>query len=259
MPVIQTILHPTDFSENSRYAFQTACSLARDSHATLLILHVMMPSSSPLMQEPTPDPLRSAESQQSSARLPWPQPSDPQLRVEHRMAEGDPAEEILRLTEAQRIDLVVIGTHGRTGLRRVLTGSVAEEVLRKAGCPVLVVKAPLRTTPGEEPESTANPGEPIDVSPPGIPPASAHTRTLVHTTAVEVVRLIVRAGQEILQHQSQGEIIVHCLEGRVAFTALGKTQELEAGKLLDLPAGEPHTIKGIEDALLLLTILAPRH
>ena len=48
MPGIQTILHPTDFSENSRSAFQTACALARDYHATLLVLHVMMPSVSPL-------------------------------------------------------------------------------------------------------------------------------------------------------------------------------------------------------------------
>ena len=62
----------------------------------------------------------------------------------------------------------------------------------------------------------------------------------MRTATVEVVRLIVRAGQEIPQHASKGEIIVHCLEGRVAFTALGKTQVLEAGKLLDLPAGEPH-------------------
>ena len=73
--------------------------------------------------------------------------------------------------------------------------------------------------------------------------ASAHTRTLVHTAAVEVVRLIVRAGQEIPQHKAKGELIVHCLEGRVAFTALGKTQVLEAGKLLYLPAGEPHALE----------------
>jgi quercetin dioxygenase-like cupin family protein len=76
---------------------------------------------------------------------------------------------------------------------------------------------------------------------------------------MEVVRLIVRSGQEIPQHTTKGEMIVHCLEGRVAFTALGKTQILEAGKLLDLPAGEPHAIKGIEDGSLLLTILVPRH
>jgi nucleotide-binding universal stress UspA family protein/quercetin dioxygenase-like cupin family protein len=259
VPGIQTILHPTDFSENSRYAFQTACALARDEHATLLVLHVMMPSVSPLMQELLPDPLRSAESQESLARLPWPQPSDPQIRVEHRLAEGDPADEILRLSESLRCDLIVIGTHGRTGLRRVLTGSVAEEVLRKAVCPVLVVRTPLRAAPDAMSEATAKPGDPVDVRPLGTSLVTAQTRTLVRTSSVEVVRLIVRAGQEISQHTNKGEIIVHCLEGRVALTALGKTQELEAGKLVDLPPGEPHAFKGIEDASLLLTILVPRH
>jgi nucleotide-binding universal stress UspA family protein/quercetin dioxygenase-like cupin family protein len=259
MPDIQTILHPTDFSENSRYAFRTACALARDNHARLLVLHVMMPSVSPLMQGPPPDPLRSDESQESLTPLPWPEPSDPQIRVEHRVAEGDPAEEILRLSQALRCDLVVMGTHGRTGLRRFLTGSVAEEVLRKAVCPVLVVRTPLRATPGAESEATANPGDLMDVRPLGSSLISAHTRTLVRTSAVEVIRLIVRAGQEIPLHKSDGEIIVQCLEGRVAFTALGKTRVLEAGRLLQLPASEPHAFKGIEDASLLLTILVPRY
>jgi len=258
MPGIQTILHPTDFSENSRPAFQTACALARDYHATLLVLHVMMPSVSFVQEGPLPDPLRAAESQESVAQLPWPQPSDPQIRVEHRLAEGDPAEEILRLTEALRCDLVVMGTHGKTGLGRFLTGSVAEEVLRKAVCPVLVVRTPLRARPGAEMEATANPGDLIDARPLGTRLASAHTRTLVRTAALEVVRLIVRAGQEVPQHKAKGDLIVQCLEGRVAFTALGKTQTLEAGKLLTLPAGEPHALKGIEDASLLLTIVAAK-
>jgi quercetin dioxygenase-like cupin family protein len=52
---------------------------------------------------------------------------------------------------------------------------------------------------------------------------------------------------------------VQCLEGKVAFTAFGKAQTLEAGKLLYLPTGEPHTVKGIEDASPLLTVLLPRH
>lgn len=86
--------------------------------------------------------------------------------------------------------------------------------------------------------------------------ASAHTRTLLRTAAAEVVRVIVRAGQEVPQHKATGELIVQCLEGRVAFTALGKTQMLEAGRLLSLPAGEPHSLKAIEDASLLLTIVA---
>jgi len=258
MPGIQTILHPTDFSENSRPAFETACALARDYHATLLVLHVMMPSVSPVQQGPLPDPLHPVESQESLAQLPWPQPSDPQIRVEHRLAEGDPAEEILRLTEALRCDLVVMGTHGKTGLGRFLTGSVAEEVLRKAVCPVLVVRTPLRARPGAITEATANPGDLIDARPLGTALASAHTRTLVRTAAVELVLLIVRAGQEVPQHKAKGELIVQCIEGRVAFTALGKTQMLEAGKLLSLPAGEPHALKAIEDASVLLTIVVAK-
>ncbi len=257
MPGIQMILHPTDFSENSQPAFQTACALAREYHATLLVLHVMLPSVSPLLQETLPDPLRSVESQEHLAKLPWPRPSDPQIRVEHRLAEGDPAEEILRLSGAVPCDLVVMGTHGKTGLDRLLTGSVAEEVLRKAVCPVLVIKTPLRAKPGTEAEAIANPGDAVDVWPLGHSLASAHARTLVRTSAVEVVRLIVRAGQKIPRHETKGELIVHCLEGRVTFTALGKTQTLAAGTLLDLPAGEPHAIEGIEDASLLLTKIVP--
>jgi len=62
-----------------------------------------------------------------------------------------------------------------------------------------------------------------------------------------------------IPHAKPGEVVVHCLEGRVAFTAFGRTQDLEAGKLLYLPTGEPHSVRGIEDASLLLTILLPKH
>jgi nucleotide-binding universal stress UspA family protein/quercetin dioxygenase-like cupin family protein len=258
MPSIQTILHPTDFSDNSQCAFEMACALARDYHATLLVLHVAMPSASPLFGAPPPDPSRPIESQRSQMHLPWPQPAGPEIRVEHRLAEGEPAEEILRFAGAQNCDVIVIGSHGRTGLARLLTGSVAEEVLRQAVCPVMVIKNPLCPKPASQTEATANPGDPVDVRPLVTSLPTAHTRTLIRTTGLEVVRLVVRAGQEIPEHASQGEIIVHCLEGRVAFTALGKTLVLEAGKLLDLPATEPHTLKGIEDSSLLLTIVVAK-
>ena len=88
--------------------------------------------------------------------------------------------------------------------------------------------------------------------------SSAHTRTLIKSDAIEVVRRIVRAGEEIPQHTTKSEMIVHCLEGRVSLTALGKTQILKAGNVIGLSAGEPHALKGIEDASLLLTILGPR-
>jgi nucleotide-binding universal stress UspA family protein/quercetin dioxygenase-like cupin family protein len=259
MPGIQTILHPTDFSENSRPAFETACALAREYQATLLVLHVMMPSVSVLMKPPPPDPLKPFEAQHTAAHLPWPRPSDSQVRVQHRLAEGDPVEEILRVIDAVPCDLVVMGARGKTGLQRLLTGSVAELVLRKARCGVLVVNTPRQEAPEARAEASVKPGDLVDVRPLGRALGSAQTRTLVRSSAVEVVRLIVRAGQEISQHQSAGEILVQCLEGRVAFATLGKTQVLEPGTLVQLPASEPHAIKGIEDASLLLTILKPGH
>src|ERR1700719_1254262 len=98
----------------------------------------------------------------------------------------------------------------------------------------------------------AKPSEVVDVRPLGSALASAQTRTLVRAEQVEVIRLVVPAGKEIEEHQAKREIIVQCLEGRVAFTAFGKTQNLEAGTFLYLPTGEAHTVKGIEDASLLL-------
>ncbi len=105
----------------------------------------------------------------------------------------------------------------------------------------------------------AKPGEIVDVRPLGPALASAQTTTLVRAEQVEVIRLVVPAGKEIAEHKAKGEIVVQCLEGSVAFTASGKTQTLEAGKLLYLPAGEPHSVKGVEGASLLLTVLLPKH
>lgn len=105
----------------------------------------------------------------------------------------------------------------------------------------------------------AKPGEIVDVRPLGSALASAQTRTLVRAEQVEIIRLVIPAGKEIAEHQAKGELVVQCLEGRVEFTACSKTQNLEAGQLLYLSAGEPHAVKGIEDASLLLTILRPKH
>src|ERR1700687_1161934 len=96
----------------------------------------------------------------------------------------------------------------------------------------------------------AKPGEVVDVRPLGSALASAQTKNLVRAEQVEVIRLIVPAGKEIGQQKAKGEIVVHCPEGRVAFTVFRKTQTLEAGHLLYLPTGEPHSVKGIENASL---------
>ena len=104
----------------------------------------------------------------------------------------------------------------------------------------------------------AQPGEVVDVRPLGSALASVQTKTVVRAEQVEVIRLVVQSGKEIPEHKAKGEVIVHCLEGRVAFTASGKTQTLEAGHLLYLPTGEPHSVKGIENASLLVTVLLPK-
>jgi nucleotide-binding universal stress UspA family protein len=144
---IQTIIHPTDFSARSSYAFQVACSLARDHGARLIVLHVMPV---PLVQEKR---LYREEMAEELNRLGTP---DAQVRVEHRLEEGDAATQILQVAQETSCDLIVLGTHGRTGLRRLLMGSVAEEVLRMASCPVLTVRAPF---PPSEPASGPAPEE----------------------------------------------------------------------------------------------------
>ena len=84
---------------------------------------------------------------------------------------------------------------------------------------------------------------------------SSQTTTLVKSAHWELIRLVLPAGKEIPPHKAPGEISVQCLEGRVAFTAQGKTHELTPGQLIYLATGEPHAVKGIEDSSLLVTIL----
>jgi len=85
--------------------------------------------------------------------------------------------------------------------------------------------------------------------------ASSKTTTLVKTADLEVIRLVLPAGKEISSHKAPGEITVQCLEGKVAFTAHGKSQELVAGQMLYLVASEPHALKAAEDSTVLVTIL----
>ena len=101
----------------------------------------------------------------------------------------------------------------------------------------------------------AQPGEVIDVRPFGSALAAAKTSTLLKTEKVEIIRLVMAAGKVLAEHKARGEITVHCLEGKLAFTGFGQTHELTAGQLLYLPAGEPHSVKCLEDASFLLTIL----
>jgi universal stress protein A len=139
---ITTIVHPTDFSPRSEHAFHLACSLARDHGSRIIVLHVVeLPPVAPVdaMVYPPPGGIREAH----AAQLHKVQAPDPKVPVEHRLEEGAPVAEILRVAQESKCDLIVMGSHGRTGLAHLLMGSVAEQVVRKATCPVLVVKTPF--------------------------------------------------------------------------------------------------------------------
>jgi nucleotide-binding universal stress UspA family protein len=137
---IHTIVFPTDFSACAGHAFPMACALARDYGARLVLVHVKPPPVAayselgPLVAEPV------ELAHELQARLEEIRPADPSIPVEHRFREGDAAQEIVDVAEEVQAELIVMATHGRTGLGRLLMGSVAEEVLRRASCPVLTLK-----------------------------------------------------------------------------------------------------------------------
>ncbi len=160
MLAIKTILHPTDFSEGSDIAFRLACSLARDYGARLIVLHVAAPPEGffygegiiPLPPKNHREPLHE--------KLLLVQPRHNGITVEHRLAEGDAVAEILQEAEAEKADVIVMGTHGRTGVGRLVMGSVAEQVVRRAACPVVTVKPQvLRARAAEQPQAAVAPAK----------------------------------------------------------------------------------------------------
>lgn len=154
---VKTILHPTDFSRYSDYAFHLAHSLARDYGARLVVLHTYSPPA--LMAYDGMDvEWGTPESHRAMLDHKLRQIAIPgsEVKIEHRLVEGFAAETILETAQDTNADMIVMGTHGRTGFNRLLMGSVAEEVLRKATCPVLTVKPPV------DAESEEDAGEAAD-------------------------------------------------------------------------------------------------
>jgi len=137
---LHTILVPTDFSEHSELAFHMACSLAQDTGARILALHVYSP---PVLAygEGIYAPMPVTYPKELEERLQTLQAPTPNVTVEHIMVEGEPVTEILKTALDSGCDLILVGTHGRSGLGHLLMGSVAEKIVRKAPCPVLTVKA----------------------------------------------------------------------------------------------------------------------
>lgn len=146
---IRSLLLPTDFSECASYALSYATDLARDQGASIICVHVVEPVVPTVgytgMAEPLPMADISGQLEDSATRE-LPKISGREectgLEVEEVIARGDAASEIVRVAKDRGVDLIVIASHGRTGLGRILFGSTAEAVVRHAPCPVLVVKPP---------------------------------------------------------------------------------------------------------------------
>lgn len=100
----------------------------------------------------------------------------------------------------------------------------------------------------------AQPGQAVDVLPLGAALAGASTHALFKARHLEVIRLVLRAGQSLPPHRVAGEITVHCLEGAIELGVDGQRIALRAGQLAYLPAQALHDVRAIEDASALVTI-----
>jgi nucleotide-binding universal stress UspA family protein len=143
MIALKRILVPTDFSETSETAIRYGVALARAFKAQLYLLHIEehrrgTPDADPigLVDETTQTPAH------EQLIAPLTEKDIQELRPERVMLSGKPDIEILRYAQTHETDLIVMGTHGRTGIAHMLIGSVAEKVVRSAPCPVLTVHHP---------------------------------------------------------------------------------------------------------------------
>lgn len=143
---LQKILVPTDFSEFSKHSIMYGCELAKRFSSELHVLNVVE-DIYPIVPEPgTPAPITGEylvglkeSSERAIVNIPqadWVEG----VSVKRTVLSGTPFLEIIRYAKANEIDLIVIGTHGRSGLVHALMGSVAEKVVRKSPCPVLTVR-----------------------------------------------------------------------------------------------------------------------
>ena len=135
---VQRILYTTDFSSYSNQAYFHALALAQMHGAGLTIAHVLVADATRLddgSQAP-------ADRNYWREQLQQIHPLDASIPVDHALLEGDPATQIVKLARDLGADLIVMGTHGRTGTERLLLGSVAEKVMRDSPCSVMVVKLP---------------------------------------------------------------------------------------------------------------------
>ena len=137
---INRILCATDFSDSSRYALEYAVAIAERHQAPIELLHVMEPSAY------STERLESEEvtfSQKMNNRLrEFTRGIPDTVMINLKTISGIPTIEIIRRANQIEADLIIIGTHGRSGIRHMLIGSVAEKIVRTAACPVMTIRHP---------------------------------------------------------------------------------------------------------------------
>jgi nucleotide-binding universal stress UspA family protein len=154
MGAIRKILVPTDFSAHADEAFRAAYTLAQAVGAEMILFHIARPPAVVVEGGRFLANPGKAEAVNLWDRFQELQPKNPRVRVQHEVIVADrpgPAH-ILDLLDRLGCDLIVMGTHGHTWLRHRLFGSVTEEVVRRARCPVMVVKAPTSAPDAPAPE-----------------------------------------------------------------------------------------------------------
>lgn len=153
MPIFSKILAPTDFSDDSRLALNYVIELAQKFAAEVIVVHVDQPLSPVMIGDLSPGldmgtVNRIAEEQRLAALKELDQVTarlrEGGLKARSLMRVGAPFLEIIGTAQSENADLIVMGTHGRSGLAHVLMGSVAERVVNKAHCPVLTIRHPDR-------------------------------------------------------------------------------------------------------------------
>lgn len=144
---VNKILCPIDFSEHSMEALDNAIELAQQLSSKLILTHVI----SPIPVVPTPshpsefnitsyrEMLKESSEKNMDSIIEDKVPRD--LDFEKIIRSGDPAQEIDGVAKEQDVDLMVISTHGRSGLQHLIFGSVAEKIIRHSSCPVLTIKS----------------------------------------------------------------------------------------------------------------------
>jgi nucleotide-binding universal stress UspA family protein len=141
---LEKILFPTDFSEFNDAALEFASRLAAESGAILYIVHAddMEQVAAVMFDTGYPFPGDVETRRELHRKLEKVVPTERGVKYQHCYLRGTATGEIVEFAEQQGIDLLVMASHGRTGLRRLLMGSTAEKVMRQAPCPVLIVKQP---------------------------------------------------------------------------------------------------------------------